>query len=149
MTVNFSEINRVLAPCSMHILFNSNKFHEFWMGCACKNPLSKDGRNQRRSRPPGTFRADRPNTSTYMGLIFLLEKCDKLIRFKNKTNISYPVGEAEDRGAPEAGRPAYLRPPGPRRKHPRKRPREPTSSRDQEPSMGGRWPDGTPLGRPA
>ena len=33
------------APCSMYILFNSNKFHKFWMSCACRNSLSKDGRN--------------------------------------------------------------------------------------------------------
>ena len=92
LTVNFKGINWVLAPCSMHILFNSNKFHKFWMSCACRNPLSKDGRNQRKSRPPGTFRADRPDTSTYMGPILLLEQCDTFIRFKNKANISYPIG---------------------------------------------------------
>ena len=80
------------APCSMHILFNSNKFHMFCMSCACRSPLSKDGRNQRKSRPPGTFRANRPDTSTYMGPIFLLEQCDTFIRFQNKANISYPVG---------------------------------------------------------
>ena len=128
----------------MHILFDSNKFHKFWMSCACRNPLSKDGRNQRKSRPPGTFRADRPDTSTYMGPIVSLEQCDMFIRFQNKANISCPVsgperhnvqlksphisakivkwgnhpfqkqcgvllcnvGEAEGRGAPEAGRPA-------------------------------------------
>ena len=28
-------------PCSMHILFDSNKFHKFWMSCACRNSLSK------------------------------------------------------------------------------------------------------------
>ena len=149
--------------------------------------MSKDGRNQRKSRPPGTFRADRPDTSTYMGPIFLLEQCDTFISFQNKVNISYPVGgpgrhkvqpkdphasakiikwgnhpfqrqcgalicnvgEAEDRGAPEAGRPAYLRPPSPRNEHPRKPPNEPTSRSDQEPSTEGRWPDGTPLGWPA
>ena len=76
----------------MHILFNSNKFHKFWMSCACRNPLSKDGRNQRKSRPPGTFCADRPDTSTYMGPIFLLEQCDTFIWLQNKANISYPVG---------------------------------------------------------
>ena len=137
---------------SMHILFNSNKFHKFWMSCACRNSLSKDGRNQRKSRPPDTFRAGQPDTSTYMGPILLLEQCDMFIRFQNKANISYPiggprrhkvqlkdphvsakivkwgnhpfqkqsgvllcnVGEAEGRGALEAGCPAYLRPPGPR-----------------------------------
>ena len=163
------------------------KIHKFWMSCACRNPLSKDGRNQRKSRPPGTFRADRPDTSTYMGPIILLEQCDTFIRFQNKANISYPVGglkrhkvqpkdphasakivkwgnhpfqrqcgvwlcnvrEAEDRGALEAGRQAYIRLPGPRKRHPRKLPREPTSRSNQEPSMGGRWLDGTPLGRPA
>jgi len=175
------------APCSMHILFDSNKFHKFWMSCACRNQLSKDSRNQRKSRPPGTFCADRPDTSTYMGPIISPEKCDMFMRFQNKANISYPVGgpgrhkvqlkrphtsakiikwgnhpfqkqsgvmlcnvgEAEGRGAPEAGRPAYLRLPGPRQKYPRKPPREPTSRRDQEPSTESRWPDGTPLGRPA
>ena len=81
------------APCSMHILFHSNKFHKFWMSCACRNQLSKDGRNQRKSRPPGTFRADRLDTSTYMGPILSLEQCDIFIRFQNKENISYPVGE--------------------------------------------------------
>ena len=80
------------APCTMHILFNSNKFHKFSMSCACRNPLSKDGRNQRKPRPPGTFHADRPDTSTYMGPIILLEQCDMVIRFQNKANISYPVG---------------------------------------------------------
>ena len=80
------------APCFMHILFDSNKFHKFWMSCACRNPLSKDGRNQRKSWPPGTFRADRPNTSTYMGPILSLEQCDMFIRFQSKANISYPVG---------------------------------------------------------
>ena len=69
-----------------------NKFHKFWMSCACRYSLSKDGRNQRKSRPPGTFRADRPDTSTYMGPILSLEQCDMLIRFQNKANISYPVG---------------------------------------------------------
>ena len=165
----------------MHILFNSNKFHKFWMSCACRSPLSKDGRNQRKS----TFCADRPDTSTYMGPIILLEQCDTFIRFQNKANISYPVGglkrhkvqpkgphasaksikwgnhpfqrqcgvwlcnvrEAEDRGALVAGRSAYLRLSGLRKRHPRKLPREPTSRSNQEPSTGGRWPDGTPLGR--
>ena len=79
------------ALCSMHILFDSNKFHKFWMSCACRYSLSKDGRNQRKSRPLCTFRADRPDTSTYMGPIILLEQCDTFIRFHNKTNISYPV----------------------------------------------------------
>jgi len=77
---------------SMHILFDSNKFHKFWMSCACRSPLSKDGRNQRKSWPPGTFRANRPDTSTYMGPIFLLEQCNTFIRFQNKANISYPIG---------------------------------------------------------
>ena len=54
--------------------------------------MSKDHRNQRESRPPGTFRADRPDTSTYMGPIILLDLCDMFIRFQNKANISYPVG---------------------------------------------------------
>ena len=80
------------APCSMHILFDSNKFHKFWMSCACRNPLSKDGRNQRKSRPLGTFRTDRPDTSTHMGPILLLEQCDTFMRFQNKATISYPVG---------------------------------------------------------
>ena len=40
----------------------------------------------------GTFRADRPDTSIYMGPIFLLEQCDMFIWFQNKANISYPVG---------------------------------------------------------
>ena len=40
----------------------------------------------------GTFRADRPDTSTYMGPILLLEQCDMFIRFQNKANISYPIG---------------------------------------------------------
>ena len=40
----------------------------------------------------GTFRADQPDTSTYMGPIFLLEQCGTFIRFQNKANISYPVG---------------------------------------------------------
>ena len=44
------------------------------------------------ARPPGTFHADRPDTSTYMGPIFLLEQSDMFIRFQNKANISYPVG---------------------------------------------------------
>ena len=175
------------ALCSMHILFDSNKLHKFWISCVCRNPLSKDDQNQRKPRPPGTFRADRLDTSTYMGPIILLEQCDMFIRFQNKANISYPVGgpgrhkvqlksphtsakiikwgnhpfqkqsvvmlynvsEAEGRGAPEAGRPAYLRPPSPRYWHLRIPPRESTSRRDQEPSTGGQWPDGTPLGRPA
>ena len=54
--------------------------------------MFKDGRKQRKSRPPGTFRADRPDTSTYMGPIILLEQCDMFIRFQNKENISYSVG---------------------------------------------------------
>ena len=62
------------------------------MSCACRNSLSKDGRNQRKSRQPGTFRADRPDTSTYMGPIISLEQCDISIRFQNKVNISYPIG---------------------------------------------------------
>ena len=41
---------------------------------------------------PGTFRADRPDTSTYMGPIISLEQCDMFIRFQNKADISYPVG---------------------------------------------------------
>ena len=80
------------APCSMHILFNSNKFHKFWMSCACRNLLSKDGRNQRKSRPPSTFRADWPDTSIYIGPILLLEQCGMFIRFQNKANIAYHVG---------------------------------------------------------
>ena len=80
------------APCSMHILFDSNKFHKFWMSCVCRYPLSKDGRNRRKSRPPGTFRADQPDTFTYIGPILSLEQCDMFIRFQNKANISYPVG---------------------------------------------------------
>ena len=62
------------------------------MSCVCRNPLSKDSRNQRKPRPTGTFRDDRPNTSTYMGSIILMEQCDMFIRFQNKTNISYPAG---------------------------------------------------------
>jgi len=73
------------APCSMHILFDSNKFHKFWMSCACRNPLSKDHQmgkpplpeakwsdvvQCRRSgrprgsggRPPGLPQATRPKT---------------------------------------------------------------------------------------
>ena len=98
MTVIISHLDRQLlgnklsfALCSMHILFDSNKFHKFWMSCAYRNSLSKDGRNQRKSRPPGTFRADRHDTSTYMGPIILLEQCDTFIRFQNKVNISYHV----------------------------------------------------------
>ena len=97
--VEFSRSDRQLlgnklsfALCSMHILFYSNKFHKFWMSCACRDPLSKDGRNQRKSRPPGTFRADWPDTSTYMDPIILLEQCDMFIRFQNKASMSYPVG---------------------------------------------------------
>ena len=59
------------------------------------------------------------------------------------------VGEAEDGGAPETGRLAYLRLPSPRKRHPRKLTREPMSRSNQEPFTVGRWPDGTPLGRPA
>ena len=74
--------NKLSFPlCSMHILFDSNKFHKFWMSYACRDPLSKDGRNQRKSRPPGTFRADRPDTSIYMGPILLLEQYDMFERF--------------------------------------------------------------------
>ena len=75
----------------MHILFDSNKLHKFWMSCACKHSLSKDGRNQRKSRPPGTFRANRlggPRTRRHVSL----QQCDMFIRFQNKANISYPVG---------------------------------------------------------
>ena len=79
------------ALCSMHILFDSNKFHKFWMSCACRYSLSKDRRNQRKSRPPGTFRADRPDTSIYMGPILLLEQYDMFIRFQNEVNIAYPI----------------------------------------------------------
>ena len=159
LTATISHFDRQLlgnklsfAPCSMDILFDSNKFHKFWMSCAYRNSLSKDGRNQRKSRSPDTFRADRHDTSTYMGLILLLEQYDMFISFQNKANIAYPVGgpgrhkvqlnsplasakivkqgnhpfqkqcgvmmcnigEAEGRGAPEAGCPAYLRLPGPR-----------------------------------
>ena len=71
----------------MHILFDPNKLHKFWMSSACRNSLPKDGRNQRKSRPPGTFRVDRTDTSTYMGPIILLEQCDMFIRFHNKANI--------------------------------------------------------------
>ena len=99
MTIIISRFDRQLlgnklsfAPCSMHILFDSNKFHKFWMSCACRNSPSKDGRNKRKTRPPGTIRADRPNTSTYMGPILSREQCDTFIRFQNKANISYPVG---------------------------------------------------------
>ena len=42
--------------------------------------------------PLGTFHADRPDTSTYMGPIILLEQWDMFIRFQNKANISYPAG---------------------------------------------------------
>ena len=60
-------------------LFNSNKFHKFWMTCACRNSLSKDGQNKRRFRPPSIFCAGRPDTSTYMGAIFLQEQRDTFI----------------------------------------------------------------------
>ena len=76
----------------MHILFDSNKFHKFWMSCVCRNTGSKDGQNQGKSRLAGTFRAERPDTSTYMGPILSLEQCDVLMRFQNKANISYPIG---------------------------------------------------------
>ena len=49
----------------MHF-FYSNKFHKFWMSCVCRNPRSKGGRNQRKSRPPGTFRADRPDIQNHI-----------------------------------------------------------------------------------
>ena len=83
------------ALCSMHILFDSIKFHKFWMSCPCRNPLSKDGRNQRKSQLPGTFRANWPDTSTYMGPIILLDLCDMFVRIQNKANISYPIGGPE------------------------------------------------------
>ena len=57
-----------------------------------QDPLSKVGRNQRDSRPAGTSHADRPDTSTYMGPILLLEQYDIFIGFQNKANIAYPVG---------------------------------------------------------
>jgi len=41
--------------------------------------------------PLGTFHADRPDTSTYMGPITALEQCDMFIRFQNKVSMSYPV----------------------------------------------------------
>ena len=39
-----------------------------------------------------TFRADRPDTSTYMSLILSPEQCDIFIRFQNKANIAYHDG---------------------------------------------------------
>ena len=45
-----------------------------------------------RESPPGIFRADRPDTSTYMGPILLPEQCDMFIRFQNKVNMSHPIG---------------------------------------------------------
>ena len=43
-------------------------------------------------RPACTFRADWPDTNTYMSPINLLEQCDTFIRFQNKANILYPIG---------------------------------------------------------
>ena len=39
------------------------------------------------------FRADRPDTFTYMGPIISLKQCDMFIRFQNKVSMSYPVDE--------------------------------------------------------
>ena len=38
------------------------------------------------------FRADRPDTFTYMGPIISLKQCDMFIRFQNKASMLYPVG---------------------------------------------------------
>ena len=46
---------------------------------------------RKKPQPPGTFRADRPDNSTYTGPIILLEQYDMFVRFQNKANISYPV----------------------------------------------------------
>ena len=45
-----------------------------------------------REMPPGIFRADRPDTSTYMGPILLPEQCDMFMRLHNEANITNPVG---------------------------------------------------------
>ena len=76
----------------MHILFNSNKFHKFWMSCVCRRSQSKDGRKWRKSWLPGLNRAGRPDTSTYRGTIFLQEQRDMIIMLLSEENISDSVG---------------------------------------------------------
>jgi len=46
------------------------------MSCACRRSQPKNGQKQRKSRPPGLYRAGRPNTSTYMGASLLQEQHD-------------------------------------------------------------------------
>ena len=98
LTVNFSEINRVFAPCSMHTLFNPNKFHKFWMSCACKRSHPKNGRKWRKSRPSGLVLADRPDTSTYMGASLLQEQRDMLTMPLNQGLSHDSVGGPERHG---------------------------------------------------
>ena len=62
------------------------------MSCAYRNSLSKEDRNQRKFRPPGIFRGDRPDTCTYKCAIFLQEQRDTFIRLQSEANISDSVG---------------------------------------------------------
>ena len=76
----------------MHILFNYNKFHMFWIICACKRSQPKNGRKQRKSRPPSLDRAGQPDTSTYMGASLLQEQHDMLTMLLNQGLAPDSVG---------------------------------------------------------
>ena len=67
--------------------FYSNKFHKFWMSCACRRSQSKDGRKRRKSRPPRLTHAGRPDTSTYRGTSFLQEQRGMLTMLLSEENI--------------------------------------------------------------
>jgi len=59
-------------------LFNSNKFHKFWMSCAYRRSQPKSGWKRRKSRPLGLDHVGRSYTSTYMGAFLFQKKRDML-----------------------------------------------------------------------
>ena len=92
LTVNFSGINLAFAPGSIYILFNSNKFHKFWMSCACRRSQSKDCQKWRKSRPPGLNCAGQPNNSTYMGVSLIQGQLDMFTMPLNQGSTPDSVG---------------------------------------------------------
>ena len=92
LTVNFSGIKWAFALCSIHILFNCNKFKKFCMSCACRRSKPKNGPKRRRSRPPSLDSAGRPDTSTYMGASLLQEQRDMLTMLLNQGLAPDSVG---------------------------------------------------------
>ena len=86
LTVTISRSDRQLLRnkssftlCSIHILFNSNKFHKFWISFDFRSKCIRTGRNWVETGPTGLSWASQPGTSTYMATSSIQGQCDTSI----------------------------------------------------------------------